>query len=79
MTGKFTIGIVGLTILLFAPSHIGAQKNTQQNTTDQKTDSSKTTRSEKRRLTGCVLIGDIADNYKFRAKDGTVWDIEKSV
>jgi hypothetical protein len=63
MKAKIVIAFTVLTVFLFAPSRDSAQDNTQQ---------------KAKRLTGCILRGDITDNYKFITKDGIVWNIAKT-
>ena len=78
MTRKFALGFVAFIILAFAPLQLNAQDSAQHDAEAQKADSSAKSTQGMRRLTGCILRGDIADDYKFTAKDGTVWKIART-
>lgn len=78
MIDKLAMGIVALSLVVFTPSRAPAQDAPSQSTSGQKTGGLPTAHQGTQRLTGCILRGDISDNYKFNASDGTVWDISKT-
>jgi hypothetical protein len=78
MTRNFHFAILVLVFCALAPVRVLAQDNAAQQSNADKATTSKAAPQGMQRLTGCILRGDITDNYKFNAKDGTVWDIEKT-